>query len=170
MLSDALQPTEIDGGILSVESTRIVVGGGAIDIGCGNEFGGVEEEVDDSQETVLNVVSNHDLKSITLTKKEFKAIMKMYWKNLKEKIEKDIEEAPEYEKDAHKAKFKSFKNNFAKLKEFVKDTIVANFDEFEFYTGESMNPEGLIIPARYVGEALTPTFFYFADGLVEEKQ
>lgn len=26
---------------------------------------------------------------------------------------------------------------------YVKETILANFKDFEFYTGESMNPDGL---------------------------
>ena len=172
VLSDALMPKELDGGILEVETTRIVVGGGEVDIGCGNEFGGGggDEEVDDAQETVLNIVANHELKTIEYTKKEYKTMMKMYWKNLKEKLEAAVESADsDWEKDQAKAAFKSFKTNFPALKEFVKEVVVANYDEFEFYTSESMNPEGIIIPARYIGESITPTFYFFKDGLNEEK-
>jgi len=69
------------------------------------------------------------------------------------------------------ARFESYKKNFAALQKFVKDEILANFDEFEFYTGAEPAAIGscMIIPARYIGEALAPTFYFYVDGLVGEK-
>lgn len=32
---------------------------------------------------------------------------------------------------------------------FVKDTLLPNFKDFEFYTGESMNPDGMIALLNY---------------------
>lgn len=41
---------------------------------------------------------------------------------------------------------------------FVKDKLLPNFKDFEFYTGESMNPDGMIalLNYRYVSPRLGP--------------
>jgi hypothetical protein len=69
------------------------------------------------------------------------------------------------------ARFNSFKTNFPAIQKFVKDEIMANFDEYEFYTAAEPATLGscMIVPARYVGEALAPTFYFYVDGLVGEK-
>jgi len=69
------------------------------------------------------------------------------------------------------ARFASFKKNFAAIQKFVKDEILANFTEFDFYTASEPAQVGscMIVPARYVGEATAPTFYFFMDGLVGEK-
>jgi hypothetical protein len=172
LATDALPMKELDGGILEIESERVVVGGEDIDIGRGNQFGGgdPEEGADDAAETVINIVHSHSLKLANITKAEYKALIKAYWPRLKEKIEKQINDAEsDYEKNQAKEAYNKFKANFPKLKEFVNETIVKNFDEFEFYTGESQDLEGMLIPARYVGEAVAPTLYMFLDGLRVEK-
>ncbi len=172
LATDALPVKEIDGGILEVQSERVVVGGEEIDIGRGNQFGGgdPDEGADDAAETVINIVHSHNLKAASVTKAEYKALIKAYWPRLKEKIEKQLSDAEsDYEKEQAKERYNKFKTNFPKLKEFVSETIVKNFDEFEFYTGESQDLEGMLIPARYVGEAVAPTMYFFLDGLRVEK-
>jgi hypothetical protein len=69
------------------------------------------------------------------------------------------------------ARFDSFKKNFAALQKFVKDEILANFSEFDFYIAPepATIQAAMIIPARYIGEALAPTFYYYNDGLEQEK-
>lgn len=69
------------------------------------------------------------------------------------------------------ARFASFKKNFAALQKFVKDEVLANYTEFDFYTASEPAAVGscLIIPARYIGEAAAPTFYFYADGLLGEK-
>lgn len=172
LVTDALPSKELDGGILAVESMRITVGGEEVDIGCGSEFGGAaaDEGVDDTKETVLNIVQSHNLQLFSVSKSEYKALMKEFWPRIKASIEKEVNEAEsDWEKDQAKTKYNNFKKNFPTLKEFVKETIVANFSDFEFYIGESNNPEGLIVPARYIGESTTPTFYFFLDALRTEK-
>jgi hypothetical protein len=69
------------------------------------------------------------------------------------------------------ARLESYKKNFSALQKFVKDEVLANFTEFDFY----LAPEpatmlaAMIIPARYIGEAVAPTFYYYVDGLESEK-
>jgi len=68
-------------------------------------------------------------------------------------------------------KLEKFKKNFPALSKFVNEEIIANFSEFDFYIPGDGAELGkcMIIPARYIGEATSPTFYYFADGLVEQK-
>lgn len=44
------------------------------------------------------------------------------------------------------AEVKAFEGGAQK---FVKETILANFKDFEFYTGESMNPDGMVALLNY---------------------
>lgn len=69
------------------------------------------------------------------------------------------------------ARLESYKKNFANLQKFIKDEILANFSEFDFYIASepATMDAAMIIPARYIGEALSPTFYYFVDGVYGEK-
>jgi len=157
------------------------------------------EGVDDQKETVINIVNAHKLQKIDLDVKEFKTLMQKYWQLLKATMDskryealglgkdykvtdKKAAAAKEKEAEAKLGKagkvelavwtkrLESFKNNFAALSAFVKDVIIPNFKEFEFYIPEEADlGSSLIIPARYVGEAVSPTFFLFADGILEAK-
>lgn len=40
---------------------------------------------------------------------------------------------------------------------YVKEKLLPNFKDFEFYTGESMNPDGLYVPP-----AMPPLDIYFS--------
>jgi len=75
------------------------------------------------------------------------------------------------EYDAAAARFTSFKKNFPALQKFVKDEILANFSEYDFYTASEPVTIGscMIVPARYIGEAPAPTFYFYMDGLLGEK-
>jgi hypothetical protein len=69
------------------------------------------------------------------------------------------------------ARLESYKKNFANLQKFIKDEVLANFSEFDFYIAAepATMDAAMIIPARYIGEALAPTFYYFVDGMYGEK-
>lgn len=97
------------------------------------------------------------------SKKKAKAELKEYLDEL------DEEEMEEYE--AAKAKMETFKGRFKALTAFVKTEILGNIDEFEFYTPSgAIFGECILIPARYVGAAESPTFYVFTDVCGIEKQ
>jgi len=76
------------------------------------------------------------------------------------------------EYEALKARYASFKANFAGLQKFVKDEVLANFTDFDFFKADNDNAvlgQCMIIPARYIGEAPAPTFYFYLDGLLGEK-
>jgi hypothetical protein len=69
------------------------------------------------------------------------------------------------------ARLESYKKNFAALQKFIKDEVLANFSEFDFYIAAepATMDAAMIVPARYIGEAFAPTFYYFVDGMYGEK-
>jgi len=150
-------------------------------------------------QTVINVVHAAHLQKMDLSAKEFSSLMKAYWKKLIEALNKDryralgikvsedddkdsikekeaaaMEELSPYDKkavDACKQNMANFKANFEDLQKFVKEVIIANFNEFEFYTCEEGElGECMIIPARYIGEAEAPIFYFFDDGIRFKKE
>ena len=52
--------------------------------------------------------------------------------------------------------------------EFIKG-ILGNFKDYEFYVGESMDPEGMVALLNYREDGVTPYFVLMKDGLKEEK-
>lgn len=47
--------------------------------------------------------------------------------------------------------------------------IVANFKDYEFYTGESMDPDGMIVLLNYREDGVTPFVTVWKHGLSEMK-
>jgi len=47
--------------------------------------------------------------------------------------------------------------------------VVANFKDYEFYTGESMNPDGMVLLLNYREDGVTPYFTVWKDGVKEVK-
>jgi hypothetical protein len=73
--------------------------------------------------------------------------------------------------DIAAARIGIFKKNFEGLQKFVADEILADFDNCEFYTCEEAELGScMLIPARYVGEAVAPTFYFFEDGIRAKKE
>jgi len=67
-------------------------------------------------------------------------------------------------------RLQNYKKNFEALQNFVKDEIEKNFEEFEFYLpNEAHLGASVLIPARYIGESPTPSFYIYIDGVIEQK-
>lgn len=45
--------------------------------------------------------------------------------------------------------------------------VMPQIKEYQFFTGETMNPDGMVVLSLYEGES--PVFYFFKDGLIEEK-
>jgi len=120
-----------------------------------------DEEVDDEggvastkKTKVIDVVDKFNYKETSFDKDQFKAYLKEYMKRVKERLEK--------KKKDKEAMDKFMKSVFAFITKVMKD-----FEEYRFYTGESMDPEGTIALLRWIEE--TPTIYIFADGLDETR-
>lgn len=132
--------------------------GAKIDIGCGNSFGGAEEEVDDNAEYVNNVVDESlgfDLHEVPMSKKDLKEYLTTYCKNLRQKLKED-----------DKVLGPDVKAFTSSAPEFCK-YLLSKYDDLQFYTSSSMDPDGSMAFAYY--EATDPLFIYITMGLIAEK-
>jgi len=132
---------------------------GNVDIGCGNAFGGSEEETggeEGGSEKVLDVMYNFNLVIQPFSKADFMAFIKNYLKNLKAYLETN----------GQKDRSDVFQKG---AQEFVK-FVVSKFDDFTFYVGASEKMDGGLVFSFWEDEsAAGPVFYYFKDGYKEQK-
>jgi hypothetical protein len=104
---------------------------------------GGDEGAEDTTSTVINVVNNFRLNETSFDKKSYLGHLKQYMKAVKEKMKArnaSEEEIKEFETGAQ---------TFAKK-------VVGSFKDWEFYTGESMDPDGMIVLMNYREDGSTP--------------
>ena len=132
-------------------------------IGNRNDFGGGEDQGgadDEPTEKVNDVVYNANLQPVTMSKKEFMAYIKDFFKKVVTYLE-------EHDKKDRVETFKKGATAFIKF-------IVPHFDDLELYTGSSHQEhedvEGGIAIAYWEDEsAQGPVLYFFKDALKEEK-
>ncbi|KAI7834765.1 translationally controlled tumor protein [Kickxella alabastrina] len=158
LFSDGFDVTLKDG-IYEVDCKMITVGGdNDIDIGANaSAEEPAEDALDSTSETVNNVVYSFRLVPSSFDKKSYMTYIKGYMKSL-EKLMKEDEAKTDDDITA-------FKANAAK---FVKK-VLGDIKNYEFYTGESMNPEGMVALLNYREDGVTPYFSFFADGVKPQK-
>eukprot|EP00294_Goniomonas_avonlea_P014156 CAMPEP_0114553880 /NCGR_PEP_ID=MMETSP0114-20121206/7904_1 /TAXON_ID=31324 /ORGANISM="Goniomonas sp, Strain m" /LENGTH=171 /DNA_ID=CAMNT_0001738873 /DNA_START=60 /DNA_END=575 /DNA_ORIENTATION=+ len=158
MCSDCYPMTEEGNGVMfRVESKTITKGPISVDIGANASAEGDDGDgVDDAAETVNNVVDAFRLQSMPFpNKKSYMGYLKDFLKRTKAHLEAT--------KPERVAGFQ------AESQAFIKDKILPNFDDFSFYSGESMDPEAGMMMMFYEGENPNPFFYFFKDACVEEK-
>jgi len=155
MFSDAFPVKLIDDIAYEVDCQLITIKAGAdIDIGANPSSEEQDEALEDGATQVNNVVYSFRLQSTSFDKKTYLSYLKGYMKAVKADLaEKNPDRVAAFEKGAQA---------FAKK-------IVANFKDFEFYTGEGMNPDGMVALLNYREDGITPYFTFWKDGLKEIK-
>ena len=161
LISDTYPQLEVKDGddviaaLFAVQSKNVKKTDDDVDIGCGDAFGGGEEDdgpVDDSVQIVNDI---QDAFNYTETgfgsKKEFMGAMKSYMKKLSKEMPED--KVADFQKEASAA--------VGYLKK--------NFKELQFFMGPSMDPSGTMVFALYPEGAEAPLMMYFKWGLKEEK-
>ena len=166
MTSDTFQMTsEYDDAILKVPSkNRPKDDLGNVDVGCGDAFtkgeGAEEPAAPEGVEMVLDVIANHELKQVNMSKKEFMAYIKDYFKKL----------IAYMEENGKKDRVEGFKKG---AQAFIK-FIIPHFDDIELYTGANgENDDGEIVGSVCISywedeTAKGPMFYFFQDGLKSE--
>ncbi|XP_041806227.1 translationally-controlled tumor protein homolog [Chelmon rostratus] len=123
-------------------------------LGANPSAEGVPEGTDESSVSGVDIVLNHKLVETSFDKKSYLPYMKDYMKAIK----------------AHLAK-----TNPERVEKFMADapaavkTIIADIKNLQFFTGESMNPEGMVGLLNYREDGVTPYMLFFKDGLLVEK-
>ncbi|KAI0796675.1 translationally controlled tumor-associated [Abortiporus biennis] len=155
MFSDAFPIKLIDDIVYEVNCQMITVKPGAdVDIGANPSAEEQDDALEEGATTINNVVYSFRLQSTSFDKKSFLTYLKGYMKAVKAKLQETKPDRVEaFEKGAQA---------FAKK-------LVANFKDYEFYTGESMNPDGMVALLNYREDGVTPYFTFWRDGLREVK-
>jgi hypothetical protein len=164
LLSDAyplLPVKDADGtvieGLMQCESQQIVKGGGEVDIGCGNSFGGEAEEVaDDNIEMVNNVMDGFQYTETQVgNAMDFKTWLKEYMQTIRG-IKKD--------KGIPKPEIQAFMATAPGIAKY----LLKNFGDLQFYLGPAFNPESMVFSIYHEG-ATTPNFLYIMGGIDANK-
>ncbi|XP_046961210.1 translationally-controlled tumor protein homolog [Vanessa cardui] len=117
-----------------------------------------DEGTDTATESGVDIVLNHRLvESYAFgDKKSFTLYLKDYMKKLVAKLE---EKSPD--------QVEIFKTNMNKV---MKD-ILGRFKDLQFFTGESMDCDGMVAMLEYrdINDVSTPVMMFFKHGLEEEK-
>ncbi|KAH9490282.1 hypothetical protein Btru_033962 [Bulinus truncatus] len=155
-------PIEVVGALYKIKGKHVVRSEKVDDalLGANPSAEEQEEGCDDSAVSGINVVLDNRLQVTGFgTKKEYMAYFKDFVKKMEtRKKEKD----PKVDIEAWRAEVQ---NTFK--------TITANFNDYEFYTGESSNPDGNIALIKWEAPAgetdEVPFVYFFVDGVIEEK-
>ena len=155
MFSDAYEMKEVDDVIFEIDCTMVNIKAGAdIDIGANPSAEEQEEDLEEGSETVNNLVYSFRLQPTSFDKKTYLAHLKQYMKKVKAKLQESRPDRVDaFEKGA---------SAYAKK-------LVAGFKDLEFFTGESMDLEGMVVLLNYREDGSTPYLSFWKDGLVEEK-
>lgn len=155
MVSDAFKLKEIDDIVYEVDCKMVKKGGDNIDIGANPSAEEAEEALDEpSAETVNDVIDGFRLKPTSFDKKSYLGYLKGYMKAVKAHLqETKPDRVDAFEKGAAA---------YAKK-------IIANFKDFEFYVGDSMNVDGMVALLNYREDGVTPYLTFWKDGLKEIK-
>ncbi|KAH8894935.1 translationally controlled tumor-associated [Thozetella sp. PMI_491] len=157
IISDSYDLKEIDGIVYEADCAMITEGAVDIDIGANASAEEAEEALDDQNVKVNNIVHSFRLQSTSFDKKSFLTYLKGYMKAVKTYLQgagKSDEEVKAFETGASK---------------YVKEKILANFKDYEFYTGESMNPDGMVVLLNYREDGVTPYVIVWKHGVKEMK-
>ncbi|EAA28119.1 hypothetical protein GE21DRAFT_4091 [Neurospora crassa] len=157
IISDSYDLKEVDGIAYEVDCAMIEEGAVQVDIGANASAEEADEALDDGVVKVNNVVHSFRLQSTQFDKKGYLVYLKGYMKSVKNALKeqgKSDEEIKDFE---------------TKASAFAKNVILAKFKDWEFYTGESMNPDGMVVLLNYREDGTTPYVVVWKHGLKETK-
>ncbi|AQT70414.1 translationally-controlled tumor protein [Streptomyces sp. fd1-xmd] len=149
LFTDAF-PVKEAAGRYEVEGKLITVSGD-VHAGIGANPDAVEatEDTADSKQ-VIDVVRAHNLQPTSFDRKSYTVYVKGYLTAVKSKLsETDPASVAAFETEAT-----------ALVKE-----VLGNFHDYEFYTGETMNPDGMAVLLNYRDDGTTPYLTFFKHGV-----
>ncbi|GBL51620.1 hypothetical protein ACI3LY_003608 [Candidozyma auris] len=155
LLSDAYDIKEVDGVVYEADCAMVQVkNGGDIDIGANPSAEDAADDVEDGVETVNNIVHSFRLQQTQFDKKSFLTYIKGYMKQIKAYLsEHNPDEVETFEKGAQA---------------YVKK-VIGSFKDWEFFTGESMDPDAMIVLLNYREDGTTPFVAVWKHGVKETK-
>lgn len=157
LASDSYPTKDIDSIVIEVEGKSISVSNAIDDRMIGGNASAEEatEGTEDTTETKINVVHSHQLVETQFDKKSYLTYLKGYLKRIEKKLG-----------ETNPSRVDAFKSGAEK---FVKERVLPNFSNWQFFTGERMDPDAMVVLMDYREDGMTPYFLLFKDGLIEEK-
>jgi len=158
MFSDTYKIKLVDQVLYEVTGKLVTRKGGDIQLDGANPS--AEEACEDTDEAVesgVDIVLNHRLvETFAFDKKGYMLYLKDYMKKIVERLQ---EKEPD--------QVDVFKTNMNK----VMKELLGRFKDLQFFTGESMDPDGMVVMVEYkdVDGDNIPILYAFKHGLEEEK-
>ncbi|XDG00647.1 hypothetical protein ABKA04_000262 [Annulohypoxylon sp. FPYF3050] len=156
LLSDSFKLKEVDGIAYEADCAMIEIGAVDVDTGANASAEEADEGIEDSAQKVNNIIHSFRLQPTSFDKASYLSYLKGYMKRLAKHL-KDSGKSEEEIKD-----FQTKAQGFAKK-------IVSNFKDYEFYTGESMDVDGMVVLLNYREDGVTPFVTIWKHGLDEMK-
>ncbi|KAL8968184.1 MAG: hypothetical protein Q9183_002582 [Haloplaca sp. 2 TL-2023] len=166
IISDTYNLVEKEDAVYEVDCKKVTIGSDNIDIGANPSAEEAEEGLEDGSKQVIDVVHGFRLNFLGDeasgtrafgTLKDYQGQLKTYMKKVVTKLK---------ENGADDEKVKAFQNG---AQNYFKDHIKPNFKDFDFYVGESMDPDGMVVLLNYREDGVTPYVIIWRDGLTEMK-
>ncbi|KAJ9629537.1 hypothetical protein H2203_001911 [Taxawa tesnikishii (nom. ined.)] len=156
LISDSYDLKEVDGAVYEADCRKITIGAENIDIGANPSAEEADEGVDESSQTVIDVVHSFRLNETSFDKKSYLSHLKTYMKKVKDAMK---------EKGASEDDIKDFEKGASAYAK----KIVGNFKDYEFLIGESMDPDGMVVLLNYREDGITPYVTIWKHGVSEMK-
>ncbi|KAK0553100.1 hypothetical protein OC845_001380 [Tilletia horrida] len=155
LASDSFDLKLVDNVVYEIDSQIVTIKEGDVDIGGNPSAEEADEGLEDGAKSVNNFAHAFSLQATSFDKKSYLTYLKGYMKAVKTAL-------VESGKESEVAEFEKNAQAFAKK-------LVANFKDYEFYTGESMNPDGMVALLNYREDGVTPYWTLWKHGLKEQK-
>ncbi|KAI1104228.1 translationally-controlled tumor protein [Jackrogersella minutella] len=156
LLSDSFKLKEVDGIAYEADCAMIEIGAVSVDTGANASAEEGGDDLDDSAQKVNNIIHSFRLQPTSFDKASYLSYLKGYMKKLAKHL-KDSGRSDEEVKD-----FQTKAQAFAKK-------IIGSFKDWEFYTGESMDVDGMVVLLNYREDGVTPYVTVWKHGLDEMK-
>ncbi|BGP37160.1 hypothetical protein JCM10450v2_001066 [Rhodotorula kratochvilovae] len=154
LISDAYDLTLTDDVVYEADASMITIKEGNVDIGANASAEEAEETLEEGEQRVNNIVHSFRLTETSFDKKSYMTYIKGYMKAVKAHLQAtNPDRVSVFEKGAAT---------------YVKK-VLANINDWQFFTGESMNPDGMIVLMNYREDGTTPYMVFWKDGLKEVK-
>ncbi|KPM37606.1 hypothetical protein AK830_g8955 [Neonectria ditissima] len=162
LISDAYDIKVVDDIVYEVDCAMITEGGVAINIGANASAEDADEGVDDPDvKTVNNVITGQRLQATSFDAASYTAYVKGWMSNLVKKWSD-----PESKNPKTPEEIKALKGA---LGSYIKKKILGHFNDYEFFTGEKMDPDAMVVLLNYREDGVTPYVIIFKDGVWAQK-
>ncbi|XP_061579793.1 translationally-controlled tumor protein homolog [Cololabis saira] len=157
MFSDIYKVKESENGIFYIVEGKTISRTEGFDDALISANASAEEACEGNDSATVSgvdIVLNHKLQETGFDKKGYMSYIKDYLKVVKAKLQE---------------------TNPERVDKFMADVttevkkVVGNIKNYQFFTGEAMNPEGMVGLLDYREDGVTPFMLFFKDGLELEK-